>query len=94
MSCGALGCVLRCAEAREEGGERPSLCPGGGYSNGWAGREGVPDAPTFSADTAAILPEGGRQIWGRVLLVRWYDCMSVGSCGLWIFGVVSKRYGS
>ena len=73
MSCGALGCVLRCAKAREEGEERPSLCPGGGYPNGWPGGEGVPGAPTFSAGTAAILSEGRWQIRGRVLLVKWYE---------------------
>jgi len=53
MSCGALGCGHRCAEAREEGGERSSLCPGGGYPNGSGGGEGVRGAPTFSG-TAAI----------------------------------------
>jgi len=76
MSCGALGCGLRCAEAREEGGERSSLC-GGGYPRGLGGGEGVRGAPTFSAGTGAIFT-GGRWLRGRVLPV---GGVSVGGCG-------------
>jgi len=59
MSCGALGRGLKSAEAREEGGEKASLCPGGGYPNRWEGGEGVECASTSSAGNAAIL-SGGR----------------------------------
>jgi len=60
-------------EAREEGRERPGLCPDGGYPNGWGGWECFRDAPVFSAGTAAIFSGGRWQLQGIGLLVRRYQ---------------------